>query len=478
MAMTDTRFLIQARGLDALTCGYSELRLSPSRGPVLRLRLDPNQDWKEYYQATLEDNVVALRRGDGEPLEFSFLGFESEEPSIAERNALEPTVHAVGVVLAPSIVSWFDQSLITPGCQWLIHQRAQDQSTFDFADQTLAGRLGPTIGSESLDSAFEEFGCLFRRSTWTNQQFLDHLGEFMGAHTATVWGWMAVDDARKPVRLLHGDTPFQLDDLWSADPGQVRPHNLLPGRLELVSDFKCEDPLEFFRRVSRSGNQADVSDLAGLVSSRSDQLCLVPGTVMYKGARHLCVDVRYAYDGPSVRATLVLEASVAHRRTDGNRSSQTVFLEGAFQQWAKEEDGERIILVKSAPSAQWVMVNENWSADEELALRSRVVMPGRSKGALKGYYIRHDEDDPMGIRLSEGQTPVAIGGMQYFNKALEESTLAVGAETIRIDASESITAKAKDIEMPFEESLRMGKNGDVINATNDKTVIHKKVEIS
>jgi len=462
-----------------------ELTLSPRCGPILRMRLAPDQEWE-----ALHEKSVGVSEGDLDgKLKLRFIGYEKHHDARLKEAGEPPTVDAVGLVLAREIQDWFTEAPFKEdNLRWLIHQREEDQDGFSFVNQMVEDRFDPTYDVHRIDGVFEPLSCVARHASWSNHRFLEHLTNFLGYRTESVWGWSVFNDPGKPLRMLHHEEPISLDKEWEVPSDQTVPHALTGAKsFQVFSRFECDTPLKFFDRVSNLGKQLYTSKLNSEVKGRTDQLMLAPGMVTFNGSKFLCRDIRYLFDADHLTGTLSLEEPVW-------KVPQPLFpsflFDGEFSQWKKSEDGDGILEIEPNPEGRWSVLDDSGHYGSR-PLRSKIVMPGRSRGALKGYYVKHAAGDPMAVSISEGQTPISPGGIQFFSQDAEEFDLSVGAETIDVKATEKIgmlaekemeltgqdklTATGKDVEIPFGSSLNAG--GGVIDAKKSKVVILNKVEM-
>jgi hypothetical protein len=426
---------------------------------------------------------------NGANLPLRFIGFEEQVDSSASQRGEPLAMDAVGLLLDGEIEGWFGQMVgDTDGLTWLIHQRANEQDGFEFLNQMVEKRFDLTFDADRLETVFEPLACVTRHTSWPNYRFLEHLTNFVGLRTASIWGWSVFNESVAPLRLLHLEPALPLDNEWKVPPNQMIPHQLTgAGRFKVLSGFPCDDPLEFFRKVSSLGSQSYTSELKSVVPERTDQLVLLPGILTFEGSRFLCTEIRYIYDSDYLTAELYLEEPVWEAPQLVHPS---LVLEGVFEAWEKESDG--VGIMKIVPTEGWALCDEHAMVDRQKPILSRMTMPGRASGDLKGYYVRHEADDPMALQVSEGQTPISLGGMQYYRSALEKTDLTVGAQTIDIQAvdalkadgdkiditaADALKAEGDKVDIPFGQKLTAGSGGSVLNATSSKVTILNKVDV-
>ena len=366
-------------GDKTLEVGRMELTLSPRCGPVLRMRVNPDQEWSE-----LHDKAIGVTEGEVEAdgtLKLRFIGYEKHHDTRMKELGEPPTIDAVGLVLEREIQDWFTEKADgADGLLWLIHQRAPDQDGFAFLNQTVEDRFDPTFDVSRIHAVFEPLSCIARHASWSNHRFLEHLTNFMGFRTESVWGWSVFNDKNTPLRLLHHEEPVALDNDWEVPTNQTIPHTLTGAKsFQVYSSFACEKPLKFFERVSSLGKQLYSGKLKNDVPERTAQLMLAPGMVTFKGSRFLCTEIRYLFDADHLTATLTLKEPVWDVPQPLYPS---LLFEGEFLQWTHEKDGDGILDIRPTPEGRWSMLDAKGRVDTEMPLQSRIVMPGRSRGEL------------------------------------------------------------------------------------------------
>ena len=458
------------------------LRISAGAGPVLELALPANHPWK------LEDGgvVAALlgTRGElswaGQTLSFRVTGFRAT-PGGADQ--------VVGIVLSDEVLDWFEQRRSdTSATHTLVYQRQEsDANGWAFLRRVLGDKFAVPHGAEALDAWLPVGTCFLRPAGCDN---LVHQTRILGllSDTATQpWGWCAFDaeSSEEPLRLLGLDAPvFELDSGWSpSDLSEMfLPHRALgpsppPTKLRRAfGTLSFSEAAEVLRELTRSGLEGAV---AGLFTGSEQMLCL-PGQVGLGGITALCPTISYHFDMRSHvderKVALHSELRVEPLPGVPALSPRRFSTEGTFAEWTEASEKQRLLV--QPPDERWQLMGDGDSPDVETAdpnkgLVCEAVTPFASRNGCAGFYVSHQEGDPMLLELTDGQVPRMIGMRQVYSEGLESVNLVLNSETV------SVSGLAQDADLATADGIAVdGSAGTVEVFAGQHVRLKQKVTVT
>nr|BDD48076.1 hypothetical protein 4 [Candidatus Aminicenantes bacterium] len=455
-----------------------KLQLNFSAAPLILLKFKSEDFSKvDLRKKIWSRGISKLSIGRGTELEISIISF---------RDSKKEGFEAVGLILDQEISDWMQKRpLDDRNEKWFIYQRLYNRKADEFIEEFFDVKLAINGDSTLMEKALPDYVCLWRNGSSTNIQTLNYLTDFLSARVPYIWGWFVINDKKAPLRLVTGiKEPVLLNNDWT-QVNMKRSHTLLNNdilddEMILHLNLECKNIGAFFKNISESGSQNDVGKFSSYFEEGSDQIVLTPGSVKYEGQLMNCTEISYSwsteYDKEDEeKDEIEIRLKLKDIDESENKFSQaSLLIDGLFQKWHTQSDGKSTI-VEITPSVEklWTMVTKNGKPDPTQPLWARVAMPGRSDLTddlkMKGLYILHEKNDPMAITLQEGVTPMILGGIQTYQSELEKIKVNLKGEKVDVEAIEKVKAKAKHIDIPFDEDLKMGEDGKVFTTTHDET---------
>ncbi len=478
-----------------------DLIVAESSGPIVELSLPANHRWKSEGGVNVMGLIGARATlaWEDQTLEFCVSGFRSTPGG---RDLL------VGIVLPKELLNWFEgKPTDEHAVQTLIYQRQEDANGWDFVRRVLGERFAVPHGAIALDEALPVGTCVLRAAGCDN---LAHLQRVLGLLTTLptrAWGWCAFDteQGEDPLRLLGLDAPvLNLDESWAPSDltGVHLPHRAAgdsSGELSRsFGELETKKAAALVRQLSRAGIELAAEELL----EDADQLPCLPGQIGIGELTALCYRIRYAFDlgrNADNREDKHVEfkTHLSFRPLPGTPglSASSVTLRGFFSDWDEASERTRIQMLPGAtakePSEVWRLMGDSKSNDQdtpdpEKPLIGISVTPFRSRGDFAGFYVSHQESDPMLVQVRDLEVPTMIGMQQVYAEGLEGVDLVLNSPTVSISGlaqsadlatadGVAVDGAAGTVEVFADQHVRLKQK---VTTTDDSTVMEHNAKVT